>query len=112
MKKIEAIVKTSRLEDVVHRLRLIGLGGMTVGEVHGVSPSTATATMSHGQRFTTPAAPRYLVTVVVVDDEAAHVVNAILHATQSGAPGDGIITVTDVLGAIRIRTGETNADAL
>jgi nitrogen regulatory protein P-II 1 len=112
MKKVDAIVKTARFDDIVERLRLIGVKGMTVAEAHGVSSSTATAFVSRGQRLMTQAAPRYHLTIVVVDDDAAHVVNAIIHAAQTGASGDGIITVTDVLGVMRIRTGETDGDAI
>jgi nitrogen regulatory protein PII len=112
VKKIEALVRTSRLDDIVERLRLIGTNGMTVTEVHGISPSTATQTVVHGQRVWNLAAPRYQLMIVVRDEDAAHVVAAILRTARTDAPGDGIITVSDVDGVMRIRTNEVDADAI
>jgi nitrogen regulatory protein P-II 1 len=83
---------------------------MTVTEVHGFSASTAT-TLFHGQRIRF-ATPRYQLMVVVRDEDVAHVVAAIRHSAHTDTPGDGIITVVDVLGVMRIRTGEIDADAL
>jgi len=112
MKKIDAIVKTIRLDEIVTRLRLIGVAGMTVAEAQGMSPSTVIESVFRGQRYATPSAPRYQVTVVVPDDAVAHVVRAIIRAGQTEAPGDGIITVVDVVDAFRIRTGEHGDAAL
>ena len=112
MKKIEALVRTSRLDDIVERLRLIGTTGMTVTEVHGISASTGSVTVVQGHRMWNVAAPRYQLMVVVHDEDAAHVVAAILRTARTDAPGDGIITVTNVVGAMRIRTNEIDADAL
>jgi nitrogen regulatory protein PII len=112
MKKIDAVVRTHRLDDIVNRLWLIGVTGMTLAEVHGMSASTTSTGVFHGQRLTMSSAPRLQLTVVVMDDDAAHVVNAIVHAARTEARGDGIITVTDVLGVMRIRTGEVDADAI
>jgi nitrogen regulatory protein PII len=112
MKRVDAIVRTHRFEDVVKRLKLVGVTGMTVAEVHGMSPSTAIEGVFHGQRYRIPSAPRYQLTIVVSDDFAAPVVNAIEHAARTEEPGDGIITVGDVADVIRIRTGEAGEDAL
>ena len=112
MKKIDAIVKTSRFEEIVDRLRLIGVTGLTAAEVIGISPSAMTQGMFQGQRYVTASAPRYQITVVVEDGDVASVVNAIRQRGQTNSPGDGIITVSDTLEAIRIRTGEIGADAL
>jgi nitrogen regulatory protein PII len=112
VKKIEALIKTSRLDEVVNRLRLIGTNGMTVTEAYGMSPSTVTSSVFQGQRLQKIIAPRYQVMVVVHDDDAAHVVNAVRLTARTETPGDGIITVTDVLGVMRIRTGEVDADAI
>jgi nitrogen regulatory protein P-II 1 len=112
VKKIEAVVRTSRLDDIVERLRLIGTIGLTVSEAHGISQSTTSSTVVHGQRLWKPSAPRYEVMVVVQDEDAPHVVAAIVRCARTDAPGDGIITVTDVDGAMRIRTGEIDADAI
>jgi nitrogen regulatory protein PII len=97
VKKIEAFVKTSRLDEIVNRLRLIGTTGMTVTAVHGLGAK---------------AAPRYQLMVVVHDEDAAHVVAAIVHAGRTDSPGDGIVTVMDVDGVMRIRTNEIDAEAL
>jgi len=112
MKKIDAIVKTSRFEEIVDRLRLIGVTGLTAVEVHGISPSVMTEGTFQGQRYINSSAPRYQITVVAEDSEVAAIVNAIRLRGQTGTPGDGIITITDTLEAIRIRTGEMGTDAL
>jgi nitrogen regulatory protein PII len=112
MKRIDAIVRPHRLEDIVNRLRLIGVVGMTVTEVHGMSPSTSLEGVFHGQRYRTPSAPRYQLTIVVRDDLAASVVRAVVQTARTEESGDGIIVVGDVVDAIRIRTGESGNDAL
>jgi nitrogen regulatory protein P-II 1 len=112
MKKIDAIIRTHRFEDVVRRLRLVGVEGMTVAEVHGMSPSTSLEGVYQGQRYQIPSAPRYQLTIVVLDEFVHSVVNAILQAGRTEEPGDGIITVGDVVDVIRIRTGDSGADAL
>jgi nitrogen regulatory protein P-II 1 len=112
MKKIDAIIRTHRFEEVVKRLKLVGVTGMTVSEVHGMSPSTSIEGVFHGQRYRIPTAPRYQLTIVVSDDFAASVVNAIAHSARTEEPGDGIVTVGDVVDVIRIRTGESGSDAL
>lgn len=112
MKKIDAVVKTSRFEEIVDRLRLIGVTGLTATEVHGISPSAMSEGIFQGQRYVNTSAPRYLITVVVDDGDVSSVVNAIRQRGQTNSPGDGIITVSDTLEAIRIRTGEMGIDAL
>jgi nitrogen regulatory protein P-II 1 len=112
MKKIDAIIRTHRLEEVVHRLRLIGVEGMTVSEVHGMSPSTEDFGVFRGERYRIPSAPRYQVMIVVHDELAAPVVTAIAHAARTEEPGDGIVAVADVVDVVRIRTGESGAAAL
>lgn len=112
MKKIDAIVKTSRFEEIVDRLRLIGVTGLTAAEVHGISSSAVIEGIFQGQRYVSASAPRYQITVVVEDNDVSSVVNAIRQRGQTNSPGDGIITVSDTLEAIRIRTGEMGIDAL
>jgi nitrogen regulatory protein P-II 1 len=112
MKRIDAVVKVFKLEEIVERLRLIGVVGLTVAEVHGMSPSTEVQSVFHGQRYTSSSSPRYQLTIVVMDDDAVPVVNAIVRAGASDTPGDGIIVVSEVLDVVRIRTGETGAPAL
>jgi nitrogen regulatory protein P-II 1 len=112
MKRIDATLRPHVFGDVVNRLRLVGVAGMTVAEVHGMSPSTAVEGVFHGQRYRIPSAPRYQLTVVVPDDQAEAVIRAIAHTARTEEPGDGIITVGDIFDVIRIRTGESGDDAL
>jgi nitrogen regulatory protein P-II 2 len=112
MKKIDAIVRTSRFDDIVNRLRLIGVTGVTLSEVYGISAGATGDRAPHGRRVAPQSAPRYQFMVVVRDEDAAQVVNAIVHSGRTDVPGDGIVTVADVIGAMRIRTGETDLDAL
>jgi len=112
MKKIDAIVRTSRFDEIVNRLRLIGVAGMTVAEVYGINAGATSERAFHGQRVQLQSGPRYHFMVVVRDEDAAQVVNAIVHSGRTDAPGDGFITVCNVVGAMRVRTGETNIDAL
>jgi nitrogen regulatory protein P-II 1 len=70
------------------------------------------ATVIQGQRVWSVSAPRYQIMVVVRDEDAPHVVAAILRTARTDAPGDGIVTVSDIDGAMRIRTGEVDADAI
>jgi nitrogen regulatory protein PII len=112
MKKIDAIVRPHRLEEIVNRLRLVGVAGVTVTEVYGVSRSTAVESVFRGQRYRTPSAPRYEVMLVVPDALANAAVSAIAVAGRTDEPGDGLVAVSDVLAAYRIRTGESGPDAL
>lgn len=112
MKKIEAVVRTSRLDEIVERLRLIGTIGMTVTEAHGMSRSTTSSTVVQGQRLWKTTAPRYELMIVVPDQDVPHVVAAIVRCARTDAPGDGLITVSDIDGVMRIRTGEVDADAI
>lgn len=112
MKRVDAIVKPFRFEAIVNRLRLIGVTGMTVAEVHGMSRSTSMNGVFHGRRYQTPSAPRYQLTIVVRDDAVAPVVNAIVQAGRTEEAGDGIVAIGDVVDVVRIRTGESGPDAL
>jgi nitrogen regulatory protein P-II 1 len=113
MKKIEAVVRTSRLDDVVNRLYLIGIRGLTVEEVHGMSASTSKpAGFWRGVRLQQVTEPRYQLILVVRDEDADGVVRAIVQTARTTAAGDGLVTVSDVDGIMRIRTGEVDADAI
>ena len=76
MKRIDAVVKVFKLEEIVERLHLIGVVGLTVAEVHGMSPSTEVQSVFHGEPLATrrPSSPRYQLTIVVMDDDAVPVV--------------------------------------
>ena len=112
MKKIDAIIRPHRLEEVVNRLRLIGVQGMTVAEVHGVSRSTEVMGVFRGERYRMPSAPRLQVTIVARDDLAPSVVAGILQAARTDEAGDGIVSIGAVVDVIRIRTGESGPEVL
>jgi nitrogen regulatory protein PII len=112
MKRVDAIVRTHRFDDVVRRLKLVGVTGMTVAEVQGMSPSTQVEGVFRGQRYRMPSAPRYHLMIVISDDLAATVVNAIALAARTEEPGDGLISIGDVADVVRIRTGESGDTAL
>jgi nitrogen regulatory protein P-II 1 len=112
MKKIDAVIRPHRFQEVVNRLRLIGVQGMTVAEVHGVSRSTEVIGVFRGERYRMPSAPRYQITIVTADDLAPSVVAAILQTARTEEAGDGIVAICDVVDVIRIRTGESGAGAL
>jgi nitrogen regulatory protein P-II 1 len=112
MKKIDAVIKPHRLEEVVNRLRLVGVQGMTVADVHGVSHSTEVMAVFRGGQYRMPSAPRCQLTIVVREDLASSVVAAILHSARTEEAGDGIVSIGDVVDAIRIRTGESGPAAL
>ena len=112
MKKIDAIIRPHLLADVVSRLRLIGVTGMTVTEVQGISPSTGVVGVFRGERYLMPSAPRLQVTIVARDDLAPSVVAGILQAARTDEAGDGIVSIGDVVDVIRIRTGESGPEVL
>jgi nitrogen regulatory protein PII len=112
MKRIDAIIRPHLFEDTVNRLRLVGVTGLTVTEVHGISTSTAVTAVYRGQRYQTPTAPRIQLMLVVPDDLAPAAVNVFAHTARTQEAGDGIVTIADVDGVFRIRTGESGPDAL
>ncbi|HVX96671.1 MAG TPA: P-II family nitrogen regulator [Polyangia bacterium] len=112
MKKIEAIVRPHRLGDVVNRLHLIGVPGMTISDVFGNSAGAAFEGVYHGLRYRMESSPRCQLMAVVPDELADACVRAILHSARTEEHGDGIIAVSDVIEAVRIRTGEIGPDCL
>jgi nitrogen regulatory protein P-II 1 len=112
MRRIDAIIRPHRIEEVVNRLRLIGVTGMTLTEVHGISSSTATFGVFRGERYMMPSAPRYQLMIVVPDGLAEPVVAAVARAARTEEAGDGIVSVGEVLEVFRIRTGESGDGAL
>jgi nitrogen regulatory protein PII len=112
MKRIDAIIRPHRLEEVVNRLRLIGVQGMTLTEVHGISRSTEVMGVFRGERYRLPSAPRCQLMIVVRDDLAEPVVRAIAQLARTEDAGDGIVVIGDIIDAFRIRTGESGPDVL
>ena len=112
MKKIEAIVKPFKLDDVKDRLRDIGVTGMTVYEVKGFGRTGGKTEVYRGSSYVVDFVPKARVEVVVRDSMVGEVVEAIIGVAKTGKIGDGKIFVTPVDEAIRIRTGERGEDAV
>src|SRR5438874_12535181 len=106
MKKIEAIIKPHKLDDVKDRLRQIGITGMTVCEVKGFGRTGGKTEVYRGSAYVVDFVPKIRIEVVVTDAMASDVVNAIVTAAKTGKIGDGKVFVTPIDEAIRIRTGE------
>ncbi len=112
MKMISAIIKPFKLDDVREALTELGIQGMTVGEVRGFGRQRGQTEIYRGAEYTISFVPKVLIDVVVPDDQAEGAVEAIRIAAATGEIGDGKIFVMDVVHAVRIRTGETDVDAL
>jgi nitrogen regulatory protein P-II 1 len=112
MKKIEAIIKPFKLEEVKDRLRQVGVSGMTVYEVKGFGRTGGKTEVYRGSAYVVDFVPKVRIEVVVPDAMAADVVSAIMTAAKTGKIGDGKIFVTPIEEAVRIRTGERNEDAV
>ncbi|WP_260483753.1 P-II family nitrogen regulator [Sphingomicrobium flavum] len=112
MKKIEAIIKPFKLDDVKDALSDANVSGLTVTEVKGFGRQKGHTELYRGAEYVVDFLPKVKVEVVVEDDQADRVVEAIEHAARTGRIGDGKIFVTNVEQAIRIRTGDRDVDAL
>ena len=107
MKKVEAIVRHFKLEEVKDALHAIGVNGMTLTEVRGFGRQKGHTDMYRGAEYTVEFLPKLKIEVVVPGQEADAVIEAIQRAAKTGQVGDGKIFVTDLEQVIRIRTGET-----
>jgi nitrogen regulatory protein PII len=112
MKKIEAIIKPFKLEEVKEALNELGIQGMTVTEVKGFGRQRGHTEIYRGSEYTVAFLPKLMVEIVVTDAKCALLVQAILKAAKTGKFGDGKIFVSSVEDAIRIRTEERGDDAL
>ncbi len=112
MKKIEAIIKPFKLEDVKEALSEIGIQGMTVTEVKGFGRQKGHTEIYRGSEYTVDFLPKVKLEIVVADDLAEAVANAIVSTANTGKIGDGKVFVSSVEEAIRIRTGEKGAEAV
>ena len=112
MKKIEAIIKPFKLDDVKEALNAINIKGMTVSEVKGYGRQKGHKEIYRGAEYVVDFIPKIKVEVVVADDQAEAVVAKIREAANTGKLGDGKIFVFNVEEAVRVRTGETGTDAL
>jgi nitrogen regulatory protein P-II 2 len=112
MKLITAIIKPFKLEDVRDALTKLGIAGLTVSEVKGFGRQKGHTEIYRGAEYTVNFLPKIKIEVVVPDERADSVVDAISSTAKTGQIGDGKIFVIDVEHALRIRTGETDSDAL
>ncbi len=112
MKKIEAIIKPFKLEEVKSGLSEVGIEGMTVTEVKGFGRQKGHTEIYRGSEYTVDFLPKIKVEVVVGDESVQPAIDAILAAAKTGKIGDGKVFVSTVESAIRIRTGETGDKAV
>ena len=112
MKKIEAVIKPFNLDEVKEALQDAGVQGMTVLEARGYGRQKGHSELYRGAEYVIDFLPKIKIEVVVPDDMVNSVVDAIQAAARTGKIGDGKIFISDVLDVIRIRTGETGAQAV
>ncbi len=112
MKMIVAIIKPFMLDPVRDALTEVGIQGMTVSEVKGFGRQKGHTEIYRGAEYSIDFLPKVKIEIAVSDDVAERVVEAIQKAAATGKIGDGKIFVTEVIKAVRIRTGETDSDAL
>lgn len=112
MKKIEAIIKPFKLEDVKTALTQIGVKGLTILEVKGFGRQKGHTEHYRGGEYKIDFVPKVRIDVVVADNMADKVVEVITKAAHTGQIGDGKIFIYDLAGAVRIRTGETDDAAI
>ena len=112
MKKIDAIVKPFKLDEVKEALHAIGIQGMTVTEVKGFGRQKGHTELYRGAEYVVDLIPKVKVEVVVKSEQASQAVDAIIGAANTGKIGDGKIFVLSLEEVIRIRTGERGSDAI
>ena len=112
MKKIEAIIKPFRLDEVKEALNGIGIKGLTITEVKGYGRQKGHKEMYRGAEYNVDFNPKIKVDVVVADEDAPRVVDTIREAAATGKIGDGKIFVLPVEEVVRVRTGERGPDAI
>jgi nitrogen regulatory protein P-II 1 len=112
VKKIEAIIKPFKLDEVKEALQEVGLQGITVTEAKGFGRQKGHAELYRGAEYIVDFLPKVKIEIVLNDDLVEKAVEAIRRAAQTGRIGDGKIFISNIEGAIRIRTGESGADAI
>lgn len=112
MKKIEAIIKPFKLEDVKEALSGLGVEGMTVSEVKGFGRQKGHTEIYRGSEYTVDFLPKIKIEVVLADAQVNSAVEAIVKAAKTGKIGDGKVFVSPIENAIRIRTEETGEQAV
>src|SRR5262249_41865347 len=112
MKKVEAVIKPFKLDDVKDRMREIGVQGMTVSEVKGFGRTGGKREVYRGSAYVVDFVPKVRVQIVAKDDMVKDIVEALMAVAKTGHIGDGKIFVTPVDEVVRIRTGERGEEAL
>ena len=112
MKKVEAIIKPFKLDEVKEALHEVGIKGITVTEAKGFGRQKGHTELYRGAEYVVDFLPKVKIEIVLADEMVESAIEAIKKAAQTGRIGDGKIFVSTVEGAIRIRTGETGADAI
>jgi nitrogen regulatory protein P-II 1 len=112
MKKIEAIIKPFKLDDVKGALAEIELDGMTVSEVRGFGRQQGHTEIYRGSEYTVSFLPKVKIEIVLGDENVSKAVASIVGAARTGKIGDGKVFISPVQTAVRIRTGETGVDAV
>ena len=112
MKKVEAIIKPFKLDEVKEALHEVGIQGITVTEAKGFGRQKGHTELYRGAEYVVDFLPKVKVEIVMEDDMVPRAVEAIQQAAQTGRIGDGKIFVSDISEIIRIRTGEKGADAI
>jgi nitrogen regulatory protein P-II 1 len=112
MKKIEAIIKPFKLDEVKEALQDLGVQGMTVLEAKGYGRQKGHTELYRGAEYVVDFLPKIKIEVVVSDDQYDRVIEAIIAAARTGRIGDGKIFVSELTDVIRIRTGENGAQAI
>lgn len=112
MKKIEAIIKPFKMDDVREALGKIGITGMTVSEVKGFGRQKGHTELYRGAEYMVDFLPKVKLEIVIAKEDVDRCVAAILETAQTGKIGDGKIFITDVERVIRIRTAEENQEAI
>jgi nitrogen regulatory protein P-II 1 len=112
MKRIEAIIRPSKLDEVKEALSAIGIQGMTVLEVKGFGRTGGRKEVYRGSAYVVDFVPKVRIEIVAADGLVSSVLDAIEKGAKTGKIGDGKIFVTDVIEAVRIRTGERGEEAL
>ncbi|MGA2060943.1 MAG: P-II family nitrogen regulator [Thermoguttaceae bacterium] len=112
MKKVEAIIRHFKLEDVKNALSEQGIAGMTITEVRGFGRQKGHTEMYRGTEYQVDFVPKIKIEVVVTDSKLQLVLDTIMRSAQTGQVGDGKMFVTDLSEVVRIRTGETGESAI
>ncbi len=112
MKKVEAIIKPFKLDEVKDKLNEIGIKGITVSEVKGFGRQKGHTELYRGAEYVVDFLPKIKLEIVIADDQEEETINTIMKSAQTGRIGDGKIFVTDLRDIVRIRTGERGEDAI